>query len=45
MRQEFGAIPGAFFDSILLLVKRLTQPPLSVAPGTGTTGSYLAEQP
>jgi len=45
MRQEFGAMPGAFLDSILPFVKRLMQPPLSVAPGTGTTGSYLAEQP
>jgi hypothetical protein len=45
IRHEFGAIPGAFFESILEEVRRFTQPPRSGEPGfPGSSGSYFAEE-
>ena len=42
-RHELFASPGAFFDTILEGVSRLTHPPLSGLPGLpGSSGSYLA---
>jgi hypothetical protein len=44
IRHELGAIPGAFFESILEEVRRFTQPPRSGEPGfPGSSGSYFAE--